>query len=212
MSIPTSRALRESTALESRDVSLGDLCDIQAGSGAVDRERGLTVYGWTPLVLPRNIKRGNLSHDELDTGRPEISAKLVNYRLRPGNIVCARSGTLGRHGLVREAESGWLLGPSCMRLRPGGNEVVPGYLVHYLNSPEVHIWITSESRGFYRDPAHQRGHNARTGGIATIGRSAAGHRRHDGFDHRPHRAAPASGLNHAVPAQPGLPFADAVVT
>jgi restriction endonuclease S subunit len=34
-----------------------------------------------------------------------------------------------------------------MRLRPRDDEVVPGYLVHYLNSPEVHRWITSESRG-----------------------------------------------------------------
>jgi type I restriction enzyme M protein len=34
-----------------------------------------------------------------------------------------------------------------MRLRPGGDEVVPEYFVHYLNGPEVHMWITSESRG-----------------------------------------------------------------
>lgn len=140
-------ALHDLTVRRWREVSLGDICDIQAGPGAVDRECGQTVQGWTPLVLPRNIKRGHLSHDELDTVGSEISAKLVNYTLRPGDIVCARSGTLGRHGLVREAEGGWLLGPSCMRLRSGGDEVVPEYLVHYLNSPEVHVWITSESRG-----------------------------------------------------------------
>ena len=139
------KALRDSATGEWREVPLGQLCHIQAGPGAVDRERGLTVQGWTPLVLPRNIKRGHLSHDGLDTVRPENSVKLVNYKLRLGDIVCARSGTLGRHGLVREAENGWLLGPSCMRLRPGDDEVVPEYLVHYLNSPEVHMWITSES-------------------------------------------------------------------
>ena len=111
----------------------------------MDRERGLTIPGWTPLLLPRNIKRGYLSHDELDTVKPEISAKLGSYKLQPGDIVCARSGTLGRHGLVREEEGGWLLGTSCMRLRPKVDEVVPEYLVHYLNSPEVHAWIASES-------------------------------------------------------------------
>ena len=139
--------LHDLHAREWREVSLGKICGVQAGPGTVDRERGLTMQGWTPLVLPRNIKRGHLSHDELDTVRPEISAKLVNYMLQPGDIVCARSGTLGRHGLIREAESGWLLGPSCMSLRPDGDEVVPEYLVHYLNSPEVYVWITSESRG-----------------------------------------------------------------
>jgi type I restriction enzyme M protein len=141
------KTLRDSPRRQWREVLLGDICDIQAGPGTVDRERGLTVPGWTPLVLPRNIKRGYLSHNELDTVRPEISAKLVNYRLRPSDIVCARSGTLGRHGLIREAESDWLLGPSCMRLRPRGDGVVPEYLVHYLNSPEVHRWIISESHG-----------------------------------------------------------------
>jgi len=140
-------ALHDLPAREWRVVSLGDICVLQAGPGTVDRERGLTVQGWTPLVLPRNIKRGHLSHDELDTVRPEVSAKLVNYTLQSGDIVCARSGTLGRHGLVREAENGWLLGPSCMRLRAIGDEVIPQYLVHYLNSPEVYTWIMSESRG-----------------------------------------------------------------
>lgn len=138
--------LHDSTSRQWRRVSLGDICDVQAGPGTVDRERGLTVQGWTPLVLPRNIKRGQLSHDEVDTVAPEVAAKLVNYKLQPGDIVCARSGTLGRHGLIREAEDGWLLGPSCMRLRPGDDDVVPEYLTYYLNSPEVHMWITSNSR------------------------------------------------------------------
>lgn len=129
------------------EIYLGDLCKIQAGPGAVDRERGLTVDGWTPLVLPRNIKRGYLSHDELDTVGPDTAKKLANYRLEPGDIVCARSGTLGRFGLIQGAEYGWLLGPSCMRLRPFENEIVPAYLVHYLNSPEVGRWITSRSQG-----------------------------------------------------------------
>ena len=141
------KALHDLPPRQWREVFLGDICDIQAGPGTVDRERGLTVHGWTPLVLPRNIKRGYLSHDELDTVRPEVSVKLANYRLRQGDIVCVRSGTLGRHGLVQEAESEWLLGPSCMRLRPASDEVVSEYLVHYLNSPEVHMWITSVSHG-----------------------------------------------------------------
>jgi type I restriction enzyme M protein len=141
------KALLDSDAGGWEEASLGDICDIQAGPGAVDRERGMTIPDWIPLLLPRNIKRGSLSHDDLDTVRPEICTKLDSYRLQPGDIVCARSGTLGRHGLVREEEKGWLLGPSCLRLRPQTNGVVPEYLVHYLNSPEVYAWIKSESAG-----------------------------------------------------------------
>ncbi|MFD2420983.1 type I restriction-modification system subunit M/S [Amycolatopsis pigmentata] len=139
--------LHRSAPREWRTVSLGEICDIQAGPGTVNRERGTTVPGWTPLVLPRNIKRGHLSHEELDTVKPETFEKLSNYLLRSGDIVCARSGTLGRHGLVREPEDGWALGPSCMRIRPTRAEVVPEYLVHYLNSAEVNEWIMAQSRG-----------------------------------------------------------------
>jgi type I restriction enzyme M protein len=139
------KALLDSGTWGWDEASLGDICDIQAGPGAVDRDRGLTVPGWTPLLLPRNIKRGFLSHDKLDTVKPGISTKLGSYRLQLDDIVCARSGTLGRHGLVREGENGWLLGPSCLRLRPQANGVVPEYLVHYLNSPDVLAWIESES-------------------------------------------------------------------
>jgi type I restriction enzyme M protein len=140
------KALITSTVGDWREVPLSDVCTVQTGPGAVDRERGLEVTGWTPLVLPRNIKRGHLSHDELDTIRPETSAKFVKYKIQQGDIVCARSGTVGRHGLVSEQEDGWLLGPSCMRLRPNGDEVVPEYLVHYLNSSDVVLWIESEAR------------------------------------------------------------------
>lgn len=139
--------LHDLTAEEWRQVSLDEICRIQTGPGAIERERGLTIQGWTPLVLPRNIMRGHISHEGLDTVSPEISAKFQNYELQPGDIVCARSGTLGRHGLVREAELGWLLGPSCMRLQPDNTKVFPEYLVHYLNSPVAQTWIASESRG-----------------------------------------------------------------
>lgn len=140
------KALRDQNTRDWREVFLGEVCNIQAGPGAVDRKRGITVHGWTPLVLPRNIKRGLLGHEDLDTVGPEISAKLAKYKLQSGDIVCARSGTLGRHGLVREEEAGWFLGPSCMRLRPAGDEIVPEFLVHYMNSSEVQLWIESESR------------------------------------------------------------------
>ena len=72
------KTLHDSTAGEWSEVPLGRICGIQAGPGTVKREHGLTVQGWTPIVLPRNIRRSHLSHDALDTVRPEISAKLVN--------------------------------------------------------------------------------------------------------------------------------------
>ncbi|WP_168211356.1 type I restriction-modification system subunit M/S [Actinosynnema sp. ALI-1.44] len=132
---------------EKRNVYLGDICEVQAGPGTVDRTLGHFVEAWDRLVLPRNIKTGYLSHKDLDTVQPQTAAKLTKYALKPGDVVCARSGTLGRHGLVRAEEAGWLMGPGCMRIRPSADDVDPTYLVHYLNSPEAQEWIKDHSRG-----------------------------------------------------------------
>ena len=105
-------ALRHCTTLHARvwrEVSPGKICGVQAGPGTVDRERGLTMQGWTPLVLPRNIKRGHLSHDELDTVRLEIPAKLVNYMLQPG----------GSSRTVRNARPTWTHTGSRKRMASG---------------------------------------------------------------------------------------------
>ncbi|MBP2320515.1 type I restriction enzyme M protein [Kibdelosporangium banguiense] len=142
-------ALHDATSERKRNAALGDVCDVQAGPGTMDRERGRFIETWTRLVLPRNIKLGYLSHEDLDTVNPETAARFAKYLLQAGDVVCARSGTLGRHGLVREAETGWLLGPSCMRMRllPSVNDVDPTYLVHYLNSPETQGWVKGNSHG-----------------------------------------------------------------
>ncbi|MCX2950012.1 type I restriction-modification system subunit M/S [Lentzea sp. NEAU-D7] len=140
-------SLVELAAEDRQEVKLGDVCEIQVGLGHIVRERGVHTPGWIPLLLPRNIKRGYLSHDELDTLDPQTvrtsGGQWERYLLRAGDVVAARSGTLGRHGLVSEGEAGWILGPSCLRIRPGSG-VSPEYLVHYLNSPEMHAWITTQ--------------------------------------------------------------------
>ncbi|APU15232.1 N-6 DNA methylase [Actinoalloteichus fjordicus] len=140
-------ALHDATLERRMSVPLSQICDVQSGPGTVRRTRGHFTATWTRLVLPRNIRLGYLSHEDLDTVNPETTARFAKYALLPGDVVCARSGTLGRHGLVREAEAGWLLGPSCMRLRPSVNGIDSTYLVHYLNSPEAQKWIKERSRG-----------------------------------------------------------------
>jgi hypothetical protein len=74
--------------------------------------------GWTPIVLPRNVRRRAISHAELDLVPPETAAKMERFRLAEGDIIGSRTGTLGRFGLVSAEEPGWLLGPGCVRLRP----------------------------------------------------------------------------------------------
>jgi type I restriction enzyme M protein len=95
-------------------------------------------------VLPRNIWSGRVDQGDVDAVAAATAARQSRYRLDPGDIVCARTGTLGRYGLVSTSQAGWLVGPGCMRLRPN-HRVRAAYLVHYLTSPEAFEWLMANS-------------------------------------------------------------------
>jgi type I restriction enzyme M protein len=92
------------------------------------------------VVLPRNIGRGVILDENTETVTSATADKLVRYRLADGDVVCPRTGTLGRYGLVRPGQAGWILGPSCMRIRPGLG-VDPRYLTSYLNGSAAVRWV-----------------------------------------------------------------------
>ncbi len=125
-------------------VPLGEACDVLAGPGTVDR--GERRPSWVPIVLPRNIKHNRIIVDELDAVEPKSASKLSRYRLAAGDIVCTRTGTLGRYGLVQPEQAHWLLGPGCMRLRPT-ERVDSEYLTYYLNSPVAYAWLMGNATG-----------------------------------------------------------------
>ncbi|QUF01737.1 N-6 DNA methylase [Actinosynnema pretiosum subsp. pretiosum] len=118
-------ALAATGGVPRAEVPLGRIAEVAAGPGTMARGDGV------PVVLPRNIGGGRVDRGAHD----RAPARGDRYALRAGDVVCARTGTLGRYGVVGADQDGWLLGPGCLRLRPGTG-VVPGYLAHFLNSPE----------------------------------------------------------------------------
>lgn len=129
---------------EWRRVALGTICEVVAGPGRVDR--GENQPGWIPLVRPSDIRGTWIVDDEVLAVAPTQAQELARYRLIPGDIVCTRTGTLGRYGVVRPEQAGWLVGPGCMRLRPS-DQVDPNYLVHQLTAPWARQWVLSHSSG-----------------------------------------------------------------
>jgi type I restriction enzyme M protein len=125
-------------------VPLGTVCDVLLGPGTVSRSG--RQPSWTPLVLPRNIKNNRIGYEDLDVVPPGIAERMARYRLIAGDIVSARTGTLGRYGQVLEEQTGWLLGPGCVRFRPN-SEANPDYLTYYLGSPAARHWLSENATG-----------------------------------------------------------------
>ncbi|QBI55765.1 restriction endonuclease subunit S [Streptomonospora litoralis] len=129
-----------------REQPLGEICSIQAGpSGAGMSSRAFTSHG-TPVVRPGDISRRSVTDTGLARVDDATADHLKRYRLKSGDIVGARTGTLGRFALITPEQEGWLYNTQILRLRPSP-ENDSAYLVHYLALPAVQKWIARHASG-----------------------------------------------------------------
>lgn len=124
-------------------VPLGEVCRIQAG---LSKRTGRESPDGTPIVMIGNIARGRIVPDAVSRFVLRGEAGADRYRLRPDDVVCARTGDLGRSAVAAKENAGWLVGSGCLLLRPSA-AVLPRYLVHYFEQPAVREWLRASSTG-----------------------------------------------------------------
>jgi type I restriction enzyme S subunit len=105
--------------------NLGDVVEKGGGSiqtgpfGSLLHASDYVSYG-IPFVMPKDLSQDGYI---VRQGDARISAediqRLNRYRLKPGDLLVARRGEIGRRDLVTEEESGWVCGTGCLRVRPG---------------------------------------------------------------------------------------------
>lgn len=127
-------------------IGVADICDVLAGpSGA--RLKAITHQSTgIPMVTPRDFRNNRIVADNISGVDPETAEKFARYRLMPGDVLCVRSGELGRQALVSNEQAGWLFSSACLRLRPT-NSINPRYLSYYLSHPSVQDWISRNATG-----------------------------------------------------------------
>lgn len=131
-----------------RESSLGELCEMKSGpSGALrGRAKAGEAVG-VPVVMTKDFRFNAVNGDQLMRVSDRIAAELFAYRLQAGDIICARTGELGRQALIGEAEDGWLYGTACIRLRPDPEQLQPRYLLYYLGHPNIVKWVKRNATG-----------------------------------------------------------------
>ncbi|WP_132111286.1 restriction endonuclease subunit S [Actinocrispum wychmicini] len=125
---------------------LDEVCDILAGPStalANVKERGSTDV---PVVMPRDLRNNRIADDCAAGVTQEAARELSRYHLQTNDIVCSRTGHLGRQALVGANQRGWLIGSACLRLRVRRMVNAP-YLVYYLGHPAVQGWIIRNTSG-----------------------------------------------------------------
>ncbi|NUP51762.1 MAG: N-6 DNA methylase [Catenulispora sp.] len=136
--VPLATLLSEATEYTGKPVLTGP------SGKALPRE--LHTDAGVPVVMPQDIGDNTLSADRAFRVAEQTARRLEQFRLRPGDIVLARRGEMGRRALVRADHEGWLFGTGCIRVRCG-DVVDPGYLAAYLGRPQVREWLNAHAQG-----------------------------------------------------------------
>jgi type I restriction enzyme, S subunit len=110
--VPESWKILRTKALEKNSSTV-----VQTGPFGAQLHAGDYVDEGIPLILIRNVGDMNIDASNIPLISQEDAARLSMYRLREGDIVFSRVGSIGRIALCTNKEDGWLISGQMLRLR-----------------------------------------------------------------------------------------------
>ncbi|MEV0854610.1 type I restriction-modification system subunit M/S [Nocardia fluminea] len=127
---------------------LGALCEIQAGpSNALIKDIEYVDDG-VAMIAPAQLRHRGIRDEHAKRVRPDDARRLAKFELEDGDILCARTGTLGPCALADHAAKGMLFGTGLLRLRTKElARVDPRYLIAFLSLPSTVTWIENKAAG-----------------------------------------------------------------
>ena len=135
-----------------RRISLGAAADsVQTGPFGSQLHASDYVSGGIPVINPSHMRNSIIEPDPSISISQEKAEELSRHELKPGDIVMARRGEMGRCALVTEIEAGWLCGTGSLRIRPWPGIFVPAYLLLVLNAQGVRDTLSLSSIGATMD-------------------------------------------------------------
>lgn len=123
---------------------LGQRCEIQSGPSSTRLRDSDYLADGIPVVMAGDIRDGGIAADLKKRVRDSTVQRLARYRLQRGDILLVRVGDTKRFGTVTGKEAGWLMGDTCIRVRPGSG-VTPEFLAWYLGRSEVQGWLDANT-------------------------------------------------------------------
>lgn len=135
------------------ETTLGDISHSQGGSiqtgpfGSQLHTSDYTEQG-IPVVMPTNIGTQGISLEDIARIDRRDVERLSQHQLEIGDIVFSRRGDVTKNALIREAESGWLCGTGCLKIRVGTERVANAqFISYYLRLPEIKDWLVRHAVG-----------------------------------------------------------------
>ncbi|MGW3661255.1 restriction endonuclease subunit S [Streptomyces sp. NPDC005151] len=90
---------------------LGELCKLQAGpSPSLLPKETYVPAGAVPVVQPKHLRDRRITGACDTTVSYDTAQRMRRFALSEGDILCARTGTVGPVAHVRADQEGWLFG------------------------------------------------------------------------------------------------------
>ncbi len=121
-------------------ISVGELmrrcgeAALQTGPFGTQLKADEYVEEGVPVINVRNVGFGDVRDDDLEFVTEAKAEHLHHHRLVRDDIVFGRKGAVERHGLITDAQEGWVQGSDCLRLRLRSARVDVRYLSYYLRT------------------------------------------------------------------------------
>ena len=114
--------------------------------GAILKSKEFVSSG-VPILAVGNVQSGQLNLEEakVDHVTEKKAADLSDYRVRAGDVLFTRSGTIGRSAVVPWSAEGWLMSYHLLRVRGDQRLSNPQYLYFVFSGCETSRRYTNES-------------------------------------------------------------------
>lgn len=139
------------------DVGHGERDTVQTGPfGAQLSSSEFTEKG-IPVLAIGNVQWGHLDTNALNCVSNDKATQLSRYRLKPGDILFARMGTVGRSCVVPDFAEDWLISYHIIRIAVDSSVCIPRFLFYALRgSPSVSEAVERRTRGSTRAGVNSR--------------------------------------------------------
>lgn len=133
---------------EWRQITLGEVADIQTGPFGSQLHSADYVPVGIPSIMPTNIgNRLEVIRRNIACITEEDAQRLDRYIVKDGDIVYSRRGDVEKCAYITKNEDGWLCGTGCLRIRFESKDVIPRFVAYYLSTDEIKGWVSGNAVG-----------------------------------------------------------------
>ena len=130
-----------------RIAKLNDIGELKTGPFGTQFSASEYVSEGIPVINVKNIGYGSIIETGLDHVSKNTLGRLSEHKLKEGDIVFGRKGSVDRHCLIRREQNGWMQGSDCIRVRLTDTSVYPEFVSYYLLTDAVKMKINNSAVG-----------------------------------------------------------------